>query len=222
MNKLWHYFKKISFFKTIVFNFSHLPLKEAVKFPIIISPSAVVFPCNGKIKINSEIRTGMIKIGVSDIPLFTKKLGYKTLFRLGIDGYAQFQGSFSIYNGSKISSNGEIVFGNNFRITGQSMVICENKISFGNNFLMSWGGQICDTDFHQIKINSIEKKKSAPISIGDNVWLGANVYVNKGSKINDNSVVSSNTLVNKEFKKKNILIGGIPSKIICENIDWSY
>lgn len=39
---------------------------------------------------------------------------------------------------------------------------------------------------------------TAPVYIGDNVWLGANVVVLKGVTIGDNAVIAANSVVSKD------------------------
>ncbi len=39
---------------------------------------------------------------------------------------------------------------------------------------------------------------TAPVHIGDNVWLGANVVVLKGVAIGDNAVIAANSVVSKD------------------------
>lgn len=62
--------------------------------------------------------------------------------------------------------------------------------------------------------------RGGDIYVGDHVWIGHQVKVLKKSKINDNSVIGSNTLVNKTFTETNLLIAGIPGKIIKNQIRW--
>jgi acetyltransferase-like isoleucine patch superfamily enzyme len=54
---------------------------------------------------------------------------------------------------------------------------------------------------------------TAPIKIGNNVWVGDKSTILKGVTIGDNVVVGANTLVNKDVPD-NCVIGGIPFKIL--------
>lgn len=49
--------------------------------------------------------------------------------------------------------------------------------------------------------------------LGRNVWLGDNVKVLSGVSLGDNVVVASNSVVNRSFPD-NVVIGGIPAKIL--------
>lgn len=56
---------------------------------------------------------------------------------------------------------------------------------------------------------------SKGIIIGNNVWIGAKVTFLDGSKIGNNCVVAAGAVVNGEFPN-NVVIGGIPAKILKE------
>ncbi|MFD1417948.1 sugar O-acetyltransferase [Companilactobacillus keshanensis] len=54
---------------------------------------------------------------------------------------------------------------------------------------------------------------SAPIHIGNNVWLGANVSVLGGVTIGDNSVIGAGSVVNKDIPA-GVIATGIPCKML--------
>jgi acetyltransferase-like isoleucine patch superfamily enzyme len=53
------------------------------------------------------------------------------------------------------------------------------------------------------------------VIIGKNVWVGNNVTILKNSEIGDNSIVATGAVVTGKFPA-NVIIGGIPAKIIKE------
>ena len=58
------------------------------------------------------------------------------------------------------------------------------------------------------------------INIGNHVWLGERVLVLKGARVSDNSIVGARSLVNKKFEQSNIIIAGVPARIVKENVNW--
>jgi acetyltransferase-like isoleucine patch superfamily enzyme len=54
------------------------------------------------------------------------------------------------------------------------------------------------------------KLKTAPVKIGDNVWIGMNAVILKGVTIGDNSVVAAGAVVTKSVPP-NIIVAGNPA-----------
>lgn len=71
---------------------------------------------------------------------------------------------------------------------------------------------------HQIKRNlpiNQQPNETAPITIGDGVWIGSNVTVLKGVTIGEGAVVAANSVVNKDVPPFEVW-GGTPAKKINE------
>lgn len=126
--------------------------------------------------------------------------------------------------------NSTFTLGNNIFINHGSEVRCHNSISIGSNVLISYECLIFDTNTHSIFTNDrlveIEqgfpnstkqseqtRPKTAPIFIGDNVWIGMRAAVLKGSRIGNKSVVGLMTVVSGDYPE-NSLITGNPGKLI--------
>lgn len=56
---------------------------------------------------------------------------------------------------------------------------------------------------------------SFPITIGDNVWIGANVVVLPGVTIGENSVIGAGSVVTKDISA-NVVAFGSPCKVYRE------
>lgn len=53
----------------------------------------------------------------------------------------------------------------------------------------------------------------APITIGDNAWIGAHAVINPGVTLGNNVVVASGAVVTKSFGD-NVVLAGVPAKVI--------
>lgn len=58
------------------------------------------------------------------------------------------------------------------------------------------------------------------IEIGKHVWVGKDVKIGKNTKIPDNSIVGWGSIVTKVFNEPNIILAGIPAKIVKRGINW--
>ncbi len=101
------------------------------------------------------------------------------------------------------------------------------KIEIGDDCLFGSNIEIDPSDGHTIYdcVSRQQLNKPQNIFIGNHVWLCRNVSVLKGAIISNNSVVGKNSVVTSKFNTSNVIIAGIPAKIIqsekYQNINWS-
>ncbi len=122
-------------------------------------------------------------------------------------------------------NNNTLNIGQNCSVELANIALTEEKssITIGDNCLFSYGIDIRNGDSHSIidlktgqRINPAQD-----ILIGNKVWIGARVTVLKGSQIQDNSVVALGAIVTKKFSQGNVVIGGVPAKILRQGVDWT-
>ncbi|MBO0330933.1 acyltransferase [[Muricauda] lutisoli] len=120
---------------------------------------------------------------------------------------------------SHLSKLGEgLSIGSNSAIGEYSYFGCAGGLEIGDNVIM---GQYIS--FHTENHNFSNRDKlireqgvtSKGIIIGNNIWVGAKVTFLDGSQVGDNSVVAAGAVVKDEFPP-NVVIGGVPAKIIKE------
>lgn len=121
--------------------------------------------------------------------------------------------------------NGLIIFGNGTRLFGYThlAVIEGTSITFGDSCLFSSNVVFRTGDSHSI-IDRTSGKRCNPsksITIGNRVWFGNSTTVLKGVRIEADSVVSTGCIMTKGINKTNVILGGIPGRIIKENISWN-
>lgn len=204
--------------KTVYFNFKYLKVKDAIKFPMIISHRVYLSKMKGKIIIDSNIKFGMIKVGFGKVRIFDQS---KMTCVWHLEGTIIFKGRASIGNGTKLSILGTLELGNNFIISAHSQVECRKYISFGENVLIGWDCLFMDTDGHKIlNYDNHLMNENKEIIIGNKVWFGARSTVLKGVQISNNNVIAANSCVTHKFSENNCIIGGYPAKIIKRNIKW--
>ena len=97
-------------------------------------------------------------------------------------------------------------------------IYCSQDIRIGAH--VNCGGNVCiwDTDFHPLdhaerRIHNTDKINSAPIVIGDDVFIGANSIVLKGVSIGDRSIIGAGSVVSKNIPTDEIWAGN-PIKFI--------
>lgn len=115
---------------------------------------------------------------------------------------------------------------------------CDNgkNIHVGKNFLANYNVTILDIapvhigDYVMIAPNTLittvnhpmnpsGRRKhlgiAKPVTIGNDVWIGANVTILPGVTIGNNVVVAAGAVVTKDVPD-NVLVGGVPARVIKE------
>lgn len=76
---------------------------------------------------------------------------------------------------------------------------------------------IRDSDNHDIIYDGY--MKSAPIWIGKHCWIGMRACILKGVTIGDGAIVAAGSVVTRDVPAR-ALVGGVPARIIKENVEW--
>lgn len=118
---------------------------------------------------------------------------------------------------SELISKGNLQIGNHFVLNKYSRVICHERIEIGNDVVIARFVSILDHD-HDYSIDKngqlfFDGYKTAPVKIGNNVWIGDKVTICKGVQLGNNVIVAANSVVTKSFPS-NCIIGGVTAKII--------
>ncbi|EPY2302783.1 sugar O-acetyltransferase [Clostridium sporogenes] len=120
-----------------------------------------------------------------------------------------------------------IYFGNNCEVNMNCTFLDDNKIIIGNNALIAPNVQIY-TAFHptnaqerfgEVKEDgSLEfcKTQTAPVVIGNNVWIGGGVIIMPGVTIGDNVVIGAGSVVTKDIPSNKIAYGN-PCRVVRDN-----
>ena len=108
---------------------------------------------------------------------------------------------------------------------GSANIFCgegNSSISIDEDCILSRDVSINTSDFHSIIDIKLNKRINRPknILIGNHVWIGFNTTITKGTILNKNSIVASRAVVGGKKFPSNVILGGIPSKVIKENITW--
>ena len=210
--------KEISVIKTLRFNFHYFPFRQALRLPVIVSRHVLINSLKGEIFLEGAGDRARVRIGFSSVPVFDR-IKSRAVWNVG-GGRVVFRGKAFLGQGTRIGSGGELIFGENFQVTAETTIICEDKIVFGRDVLCSWQCQIMDTDYHQVITGGEGKPVTAPVIVGDHVWIGSRVIINKGSVIPGNTVIAAGAVVTRTFSEANTLLAGIPAAVMRRNIDW--
>ncbi|MBF0580413.1 acetyltransferase [Erysipelotrichaceae bacterium RD49] len=115
-----------------------------------------------------------------------------------------------------------LFIGNNCEIGDMTHIVAHEKVKIGNNVLIASKCFISDTN-HGLYKGDVQdsplippnqrKLVTAPVVIGNNVWIGENVVILAGTDIGDGCIIGANSVVSGKYEK-NSIIAGVPGKII--------
>lgn len=169
--------------------------------------------------VNIRRRSGTIRINRRLVLGKTWDLGSfrKSDIRL-LKGSSLFVDEFIFYTGFDIAvyQNAYLSIGTGYANTNVK-IDCYRDIRIGNDVAISHNVIIRDSDNHVILGRPFF---SAPIIIGDHVWIGMNAIVLKGVTIGDGAVIAAGAVVTHDVPK-NCLVGGVPARVIRQNVKWS-
>lgn len=114
-----------------------------------------------------------------------------------------------------IRPTSRIIIGNNVGMSGIS-ISCLNHISIGNNTLLGSGCIITDNDAHGIHPdfrNSPDHILTEPVSIGEDVFIGARAIILKGVSIGNGAVVGAGAVVARDVEAMSIVAGNPAKKV---------
>ena len=114
-----------------------------------------------------------------------------------------------------IVKHGELSIGKDSYIGIGSVIVARHRIVIGDHALIAEHVTIRDQD-HKVEAGKITAKNgfvTAPVIIGENVWIGAKATILKGVTIGDNAVIGANSVVTKDVLA-NSIVAGVPAKLI--------
>ena len=125
---------------------------------------------------------------------------------------------FIVYTGHfiTIAPNAALSLGGGY-INYRSTIECFEQISIGNDVAIGPDVVIRDSDNHMIRGGS---RVSAPVNIGNHVWIGQRAMILKGVTIGDGAIIAAGAVVTKSVPAGS-LVGGVPAKVIKPDVEWS-
>ncbi len=113
-------------------------------------------------------------------------------------------------------SGARVEIGAHTYLNRRTEITCHERVSIGEHCAIAWDVSIMDTDAHTFS----GQPHTAPVTIGDHVWIGARAVILKGVTIGEGAVVAAGSVVTKDVPP-GVLVGGNPARVIREGVHWS-
>ena len=136
---------------------------------ITVSPGGALRVGLGSFGLTSEDDTSVIRVrdGAS----------------MHVDGVVSLQRGVRI-----VVDSGRLTIGHETNVNGLgTKILVADAITIGAGCTFSWDVQLLDNDFHTMTVGGVQQPSTAPIVIGDRVWVGTRAIVLKGVTIGDDA-----------------------------------
>lgn len=93
-------------------------------------------------------------------------------------------------------------------------IVALDRVTIGPRCLIGPHCMIMDTGFHDVDPQRrLEPPTAQPITIGENVWLGARVVVMPGVTIGDDAVIGIGSVVTGDIPARTVAVG-VPARVV--------
>lgn len=110
-----------------------------------------------------------------------------------------------------------LVIGNKCSIGDRTEIHCGESVTIGDKVIIAWDCNIMDRDYHSVDGRD---EHTAPINIGNGVWIGCRAIILKGINIGESAIVAAGSVVTKDVPP-HALVAGNPAQIKKTVIGWT-
>jgi hypothetical protein len=193
-----------------------LSLRSAVEARLRHPGARLVPYRRSRVRLDGELRGGgRLEVGVR----WPNGFFAPTEFILQQGATCTVTETFALYAGCSV----DVVPGARLNLGGgyanQGVAItCFEEISIGRDIAIGPEVMIRDSDSHLITGSA--RGSTAPIRIGDRVWIGARAMILKGVTIGDGAIVAAGAVVTKDVEA-GTLVAGVPARYVRHAI-WEH
>lgn len=124
--------------------------------------------------------------------------------------------------------NNQLIIGDCVKVNAAGLApTCFNAcdgctIKIDSNCLFSNSIEIHTTDYHKLYSDNDCYNIPQDVHIGSHTWVGLRTLIMKGVNLAPNTVVGANSVVTKSYDESNVVLAGIPAKIVKKNVEWDF
>lgn len=97
----------------------------------------------------------------------------------------------------EVLPGGRLTIGTGTYLNRRAEIVCANEITIGRDCMIAWDVIIMDTDLHGVGGHA---PRTAPVRIGDRVWIGCRAIILKGVTIGDGAIIAAGAIVTHDVE----------------------
>lgn len=133
----------------------------------------------------------------------------------------------STIGASKIFDEPVLKIGNNSAIGYGTVISVAKQVEIGDNCMIAPHCIVMDSDDHPISPKKrlegmpVDPDDVNPVTIGNNVWIGAYCAILKGVSVGDNSIIATHSVISKDIPA-NTIYAGYPARPVRREINVEF
>lgn len=161
---------------------------------------------------------GALRVGLGSFGLSSR--ADTSVLRVREGGSLLCDGVVSLQRGIRIViDSGELSIGHGTNVNGSARILVRSGVRIGAWCTLSWDCQILDNDFHTMIVDGQRRPSTAPVTLGDRVWVGTNALILKGVTIGDGAVIAAGAVVTRDVPA-HAVVAGSPAKVVGHCDEW--
>lgn len=119
-----------------------------------------------------------------------------------------------------VGGQGLLSIGTRTIIGPHTRIMAATEVRIGARCMISWNCSIFDSIGHRMWLEGQEEAEiEAPITIGDDVWIGPYTIIMKGVEIGSNSIIGAGSVVRRSMPPNSLAYGN-PARVVGKVDRW--
>jgi len=119
-----------------------------------------------------------------------------------------------------VGGQGLLSIGTRTIIGPHTRIMAATEVRIGARCMISWNCSIFDSIGHRMWLDGQEEAEiEAPITIGDDVWIGPYTIIMKGVEIGSNSIIGAGSVVRRSMPPNSLAYGN-PARVVGKVDRW--
>jgi acetyltransferase-like isoleucine patch superfamily enzyme len=119
-----------------------------------------------------------------------------------------------------VGGQGLLSLGTRTIIGPNTRIMAATQVRIGARCMISWNCSIFDSIGHRMWLQGQDEAEiEAPITIGDDVWIGPYTIIMKGVEIGSNSIIGAGSVVRRSMPPNSLAYGN-PTRVVGKVDRW--